>query len=61
MLASPSIAIDLPVKILIAEDEQGKVWVSYNTAEYLGERHELPPGLGKNLAFVEALAASVAA
>ncbi len=61
MLASPSIAIDLPVKILIAEDEQGKVWISYNTAEYLGERHGLPPDLRKNLAFVEALAASVAA
>jgi len=61
MLASPSIAIDLPIKILIAEDEQGKVWVSYNTAEYLGERHSLPHDLLKNLAFVEALAAGIAA
>ena len=37
MLASPSIAIDLPIKMLVAEDEQGKVWISYNTAEYLGD------------------------
>lgn len=61
MLASPSIALDLPVKMLIAEDEQGKVWISYNTAAYLGERHALPPELLKNLAFVESLAAHIAA
>ena len=30
MLDAPSIAIDLPLKILIWEDSQGKVWVSYN-------------------------------
>ena len=30
MLASPSIAIDLPLKILVAEDAGGKVWISYN-------------------------------
>jgi uncharacterized protein (DUF302 family) len=35
MLAAPSIAIDLPLKILIAEDTQGRVWVSYKSAEYL--------------------------
>ncbi len=61
MLASPSIAIDLPLKILIAEDLQGKVWISYNTAEYLSERHDVPAELLKNLAFVDGLAASVAA
>ncbi len=35
MLAAPSIAIDLPLKILVAEDAAGNVWVSYNSAEYL--------------------------
>jgi uncharacterized protein (DUF302 family) len=59
MVASPSIAIDLPLKILVAEDEEGKVSVSYNTPEYLGERHGLPSDLLQNLAFVESLAASV--
>src|SRR6202022_1521911 len=42
MLASPSIAIDLPLKILVWEDAGGKVWISYNSPEYLRERHGLP-------------------
>jgi hypothetical protein len=42
MLAAPSIAIDLPLKILVWEDEQGKVWISYNSPDYLRERHGFP-------------------
>jgi uncharacterized protein (DUF302 family) len=61
MLASPSIALDLPIKILIAEDEERKVWISYNSAEYLAERHSVPSDLLKNLAFVEGLVAGAAA
>ena len=61
MLAAPSIALDLPIKILIAEDEQGKTWVSYNSAAFLQERHGLPENLLANLAFVEALAAGITA
>lgn len=57
MLAAPSIAIDLPLKILVWEDGQGKVWVSYNSPEYLKERHGLPPDLLQNIAVVETLAA----
>src|SRR5258707_5754182 len=45
MLAAPSIAIDLPLKLLVWQDGQGKVWVSYNSAEYLKERHGLPQEL----------------
>jgi uncharacterized protein (DUF302 family) len=45
MLAAPSIAIDLPLKILIWEDVRGKVWVIYNTPVYWQERHGLPPEL----------------
>jgi uncharacterized protein (DUF302 family) len=56
MLAALSIALDLPLKILIWEDEQGKVWASYNSAEYLQERHGVPQQLVQNLAVVEALA-----
>ena len=56
MLAAPSIAIDLPLKILIAEDSQGKVWISYNSAEYLKARHDLPQNLLPNIAVVETLA-----
>ena len=57
MLAAPSIALDLPLKILIREDSQGRVWVSYNSPAYLQERHALPPGLLPNIAAVEELAA----
>ena len=61
MLAAPSIAIDLPLKILVAEDEAGKVLVSYNSAQYLAERHGVPAELMKNLAVIETLAAAAAA
>jgi uncharacterized protein (DUF302 family) len=60
MLAAPSVAIDLPLKILVAEDAQGKVWVSYNSPEYLKERHNLPDNLLPNIAVVEILAAKAA-
>jgi uncharacterized protein (DUF302 family) len=60
MLAAPTIAIDLPLKILIWEDDQGKIWVTYNTAEYLAERHQLPTNLAQNIAFLATLAATVA-
>ena len=58
MLAAPSAAIDLPLKILVAEDSQGKVWISYNSPEYLKERHGLPDNLVPNIAVVQALAAA---
>ena len=61
MLAAPRSAIDLPLKLLIWEDEQGKVWISYNSLSYLGERHGLPPELLANLAVVETLAAQAGA
>jgi uncharacterized protein (DUF302 family) len=57
MLAAPSIAIDLPLKILIWEDGNGKVWLSYNSPAYLQERHGLPQELLQNLAVAETLAA----
>jgi len=60
MLAAPSIAIDLPLKILIWEDAQGKAWVSYNSPAYLQERHSLPPELLQNIAIVETLATKAA-
>jgi uncharacterized protein (DUF302 family) len=56
MLAAPSVAIDLPLKILVAEDAKGKVWISYNSPEYLKERHGLPETLVTNIAVVQALA-----
>jgi uncharacterized protein (DUF302 family) len=60
MLAAPSIAIDLPLKILVWEDATGKVWLSYNSPEYLAERHGLPQDLVQNIAVVGILAAKAA-
>src|ERR1700675_5094098 len=60
MLGSPSIAIDLPLKILVWEDSNGKVWISYNSPAYLQARHNLPPHLVQNIAVVEGLAANAA-
>ena len=60
MQAAPSVAIDLPLKILVAEDEQGNVWISYNSPEYLAERHNLPSDLLQNIAVVKTLAEKAA-
>ncbi len=60
MQAAPSIAIDLPLKILVAADGEGKVWVSYNSAEYLAGRHGLPHELLQNIAVVKTLAEKAA-
>jgi uncharacterized protein (DUF302 family)/uncharacterized membrane protein YidH (DUF202 family) len=60
MLAAPSIAIDLPLKLLVWEDAQGKVWISYNSPEYLRDRHGLPQDLLQNIAMVETLATKAA-
>jgi uncharacterized protein (DUF302 family) len=60
MLGAPSVAIDLPLKILIWEDREGKVWVSYNSLTYLQERHGLPKELLQNIGVVETLATKAA-
>ena len=56
MLAAPSSAIDLPLKILVWEDDYGKVWVTYNSPIYLQERHGIPLDLLPNIAVIEGLA-----
>jgi len=50
MVAAPSLAIDLPMKALVAEAGDGRVWVTYNSPDYLQERHRVPTDLIKNLA-----------
>ena len=57
MVAAPTLAIDLPLKALVWEDEGGKVWVSYNSPEYLQQRHGVPEDLIKNIAVAGALVA----
>jgi uncharacterized protein (DUF302 family) len=60
MLATPSIAIDLPLKLLIAEDTNGSVSVSWNAPAYLAARHGVPQDLLANIAVIEKLAAAIA-
>ena len=56
MISAPSIAIDLPLKILVREDAGGKVWISWNSPEYLLARHNAPADMLKNISVAEALA-----
>ncbi len=60
MVAAPSVALDLPLKILVAEDADGKVWISYNSPAYLQTRHGFPAELLTNVAVIEGLAAKAA-
>jgi len=57
MLAAPTSAIDLPLKILIWEDAAQKVWLSYNSSAYLQQRHRIPQELLQNISVADALAA----
>jgi uncharacterized protein (DUF302 family) len=56
MLAAPSVAIDLPLKILVAEDAAGRVSLSWDDPTWLKSRHGFPEDLLPNIAVVEALA-----
>jgi uncharacterized protein (DUF302 family) len=60
MLAAPTTALDLPLKILVWEDEGGQVWLTYNAPAYLQQRHNFPKELLPNIAAVEMLAARAA-
>jgi uncharacterized protein (DUF302 family) len=59
MLAAPSAAIDLPLKILVAEKSDGTVWISTNSATYLQKRHGFPDELLGNLSVAVALAEKI--
>ena len=56
MLSAPTTAIDLPLKILVAEDPAGQVSVSWNDPAYLQARHGFDPALIAKIAAVEKLA-----
>lgn len=59
MVAAPTLAIDLPLKVLVSEDEGGKVWLTYNSPRYLQERHGIPDELLKNIAGIVAVVDAV--
>ena len=60
MLAAPTTAIDLPLKLLVWQDASDKVWISYNSPDYLCERHGFPQELLANIAVMETLASKAA-
>jgi uncharacterized protein (DUF302 family) len=61
MVAAPTAAIDLPLKVLAWQDADGHNWLAYNEPEYLQRRHGVPADLIKNIAGLGALAAAAAA
>ncbi|MGA3066357.1 MAG: DUF302 domain-containing protein [Tepidisphaeraceae bacterium] len=60
MIAAPTIAIDLPLKLLVSQESDGKVWISFNSPDYLRDRHHLPQDLLANIAVVSVLAEKAA-
>jgi len=60
MLAAPSAAIDLPLKLLVWEDARGQSWISYNSPQYLQKRHGFPAELLPNVAIIQTLATEAA-
>ena len=57
MLEAPTLAIDLPLKILVWQDKSGKVWITYNSPQYLRDRHGVPEALIKNISVAGTLVA----
>ncbi|MBR8833473.1 MAG: DUF302 domain-containing protein [Stigonema ocellatum SAG 48.90 = DSM 106950] len=61
MVAEPTIALDLPLKLLAWESANGEVWLSYNDTTYLKQRFSLSDELVKNIAVVPLLVEQVLA
>lgn len=61
MTAAPTVAIDLPLKLLAWTDGEGRTWLAYNEPDYLQARHGFPPELSRNIAAIGLLAATAAA
>lgn len=55
MVASPTVAIDLPLKALVYEDDSHQTWIAWNSPEYLQRRHAFPTELVQNIAAVAGL------
>jgi len=61
MVAEPTAAIDLPLKVLVWQDQEGRVWLSYNSPDYLKQRFGLTDDLIKNVGVIETLASQALA
>jgi uncharacterized protein (DUF302 family) len=60
MISAPTLAIDFPLKVVVSEDENGRVWLSYNSPLYLKERHNIPDDLLKNISSIVPIVESAA-
>lgn len=60
MIVAPTLAIDLPSKALIWEDQDGSVWLTYNAPDYLKKRHGIPDELASSLSRLAGLLNGVA-
>lgn len=58
MIASPLIALDLPLKALVWQDAHGQVWVSYISPAWLAKRHGISDDLARTIAGMEPLIAA---
>jgi len=61
IIAKPTVAIDLPLKVIAWDDADGRTWVAHNRTEYLQTRHRFPPELVENIAGLRALVTAAAA
>ena len=55
MVARPLVGLDLPLRVLVWRDAEGRVWVSYEESAFIARRFGLPDGLEKNIGGVPAL------
>jgi uncharacterized protein (DUF302 family) len=55
MLAAPLLALDLPLKVLVWQDDRGQVWVSYNEPTFLAQRYNIPPDLVRVIAAAQGI------
>jgi uncharacterized protein (DUF302 family) len=60
MQSAPVAALDLPLKVLVWADDQGAVWMTYLSPQWLAERHGIPGDLAKPLGAVDGLTSRVA-
>jgi uncharacterized protein (DUF302 family) len=60
MDASPTAALDLPLKVLVWADDDSPTWMGYLSPDWLAVRHEIPDWLTAPLAAVDALTARIA-
>jgi uncharacterized protein (DUF302 family) len=55
MIASPLLALDLPLKVLVWQDHRGQVWVSYSEPKFVAQRYNIPPDLVRVIAAVQGI------